>query len=606
MAIVQPLNRHRHAVQGVTSVVLATILLLAPGVAGEPPLRGMLYRLAGDGSVATGLPLAMFLGRGLAAIMLLTVGAWQVRTAWRSWRRAQQPPQPNRDCDVVDIRLLPGFVRLDLGVRALCIEHEGTVEEPTMFRLAPDGAVIACWRRGVSMAGTTSWIAIDTDCWRLRDEVRRYSSRFPKPLLISVGFDDRGDEIWIDVGTPGGLHFFGRAGEVAARSLGSQLWNAPFAQHCGIIDLETTMSSEFVAADADHATSTTVMLGPSSRYDSDSQGAWLTWGDVSRRTCLEINVSGDDAMLTWDIAGMITVDTAVDASSDITSDMENSEVVSLSSIDVREPSVIVDTVPIDDDVPYSSPERNHLVRVCLLGEVSIESCNGETIRCDKSKAEELLAWLVTHRERPTRSAARNALWSVDVRPSTFSNVVSSARRSLAAAFDNQSEVEWIGRGASDHLVLHDGVVSDAELLARAIDMSRDLDALGVIEVLREPVNFIRGLPFQGASFLWPDTEGVTSQLVILATTATSDLATAYLSVGDVDGVMAATGRGLRVLPGHEELVALRMRARSMGGDTAALRQEWVSYERALDDEWGGGRPSKMLVDLRQELLGGRS
>jgi len=60
--------------------------------------------------------------------------------------------------------------------------------------------------------------------------------------------------------------------------------------------------------------------------------------------------------------------------------------------------------------------------------------------------------------------------------------------------------------------------------------------------------------------------------------------------------------GLRVLPGHEGLIALRLRARASTGDLAGVRQEWASYERVLADDWGGGEPAPELVELRRELL----
>ena len=59
-----------------------------------------------------------------------------------------------------------------------------------------------------------------------------------------------------------------------------------------------------------------------------------------------------------------------------------------------------------------------------------------------------------------------------------------------------------------------------------------------------------------------------------------------------DGVFWATGRGLLVLPGHEELIGLRMRAYAQRGDLAGVRNEWEVYERAIHaDPWSSGEPS---------------
>ncbi len=124
-----------------------------------------------------------------------------------------------------------------------------------------------------------------------------------------------------------------------------------------------------------------------------------------------------------------------------------------------------------------------------------------------------------------------------------------------------------------------------------------------IATLRPAVAMIRDMPFAGTSYLWPDAEGITSNLVLLAITAAAEFAGHALSLGDTDGVFWATGRGLQVLPGHEELIGLRMRAHARAGDLAGVRQEWESYERVLvADAWSDGEPAPKLLALRRELL----
>jgi hypothetical protein len=60
--------------------------------------------------------------------------------------------------------------------------------------------------------------------------------------------------------------------------------------------------------------------------------------------------------------------------------------------------------------------------------------------------------------------------------------------------------------------------------------------------------------------------------------------------------------GLEVLPGHEELVALRLRAHAARGDRVALRHEYACYEQSLlADPWAGD-PSPALASLRRDLL----
>ena len=112
------------------------------------------------------------------------------------------------------------------------------------------------------------------------------------------------------------------------------------------------------------------------------------------------------------------------------------------------------------------------------------------------------------------------------------------------------------------------------------------------------------MPFAGTSYLWPDAEGISSALTLLAVGAATHLAELCLARGDTEGVFWATGRGLAVLAGHEELIALRMRAHAAHGDLAGVRHEWAAYERALDaDPWSAAQPSPKLVAVRHELLG---
>jgi hypothetical protein len=147
------------------------------------------------------------------------------------------------------------------------------------------------------------------------------------------------------------------------------------------------------------------------------------------------------------------------------------------------------------------------------------------------------------------------------------------------------------------------VVTDAELLHARVKASRSLPPQEAVGVLRPGLEAVSGMPFADTTYLWTDAEGHTSALVLLATGAAIEMASHSLELGDVDDVFWATGQGLRVLPGHEELIALRMRAHASRGDLSGVRQEWESYERALASEpWSSNEPAPKLAALRRELL----
>ena len=266
-----------------------------------------------------------------------------------------------------------------------------------------------------------------------------------------------------------------------------------------------------------------------------------------------------------------------------------------------------DRVPVDqvfDLAPRrDTSELPWRILVRLVGPVEVGDADGTLVGFERSKTRELLAWLATHRTRATRTSARTALWELDVRDSTFANVVSEARRSLARLVPPPGDDEWVGRTMTDALPLHELVRTDADIIEFALDVARLQPPAQAIATLSPAVDLIEGVPFEGTSYLWPDAEGITSNLVLLPTTASTELAAHCLSVGDIEGVFAATGRGLRVLPGHEELIGLRMHAHARAGDHAGVRQEWESYERVINaDPWSDGEPSPKLVELRRELL----
>lgn len=259
--------------------------------------------------------------------------------------------------------------------------------------------------------------------------------------------------------------------------------------------------------------------------------------------------------------------------------------------------------PLLEDASPGALEPEWALLVRTFGTVDVCAGDGTPVRFERSKSLELVAWLSHHRRRPTRSAARAALWETEVRDATFANVVSEARRSMARLVPRPDGSEWIERSVGDELPLHRLVVSDAEVLEARLAASRGLSAAEAVTLLRPALELVEGMPFAGTSWLWADAEGISSAMVVLATGAAIELAERYLELGDMDGVFWATGRGLTVLNGHEECIALRMRAHAERGDLAGVRAEWERYERALAaDPWSAGDPAPKLVQLRSQLL----
>ncbi len=246
--------------------------------------------------------------------------------------------------------------------------------------------------------------------------------------------------------------------------------------------------------------------------------------------------------------------------------------------------------------------EDYKILVRTLGPVEIQLADGTAVEFEKSKTKELLAWLTNHRSRPTRSAARTALWEFTVADATFTNVVSDIRRTLKQTELLSPLEEWIPRTFSDHLPFHQSIVSDGEVLSKCIDKAQNLPLDAAVAELHRGLELVRDLPFAGTDYLWPDAEGITSQLVMTVITAATMSAELDLNRGKVEGVFWATAQGLKVLGAHEELFALRMKAHALQGDLAGVQFEFDSYTRAINsDSYSFSEPSPKLVSLLNQL-----
>jgi hypothetical protein len=290
--------------------------------------------------------------------------------------------------------------------------------------------------------------------------------------------------------------------------------------------------------------------------------------------------------------------------------MPSEQQLSVFGLTEVETSVVQDLL-IESSKPAEEDKRQHKplgadwnVCVRLLGPVDAETRNGVPISFEKSKSLELLAWLTTHRERPTRVAARTALWEISVQDATFNNVVSGLRRGLASGSVGIGQIEFLPKTFTDHLSIHGSVITDVDVLNNAVGLVKNRGDRESWFDLLDALDRVRDLPFAGTDYLWPDSEGITSNFILSVITGSVMAAEYALQQGDIEGVFWATGQGLKVLHGHEELVALRMRAYGDVGDRAGVNAEWASYERSLlHDSWSGGFPSPRIVALKHELIG---
>lgn len=238
---------------------------------------------------------------------------------------------------------------------------------------------------------------------------------------------------------------------------------------------------------------------------------------------------------------------------------------------------------------------------CVLGPPRVVDRRFDAVEFERGKAEELVIWLAFHPHQRKRSLARTALWLSPVQDATFSNITAAARRSLNAVMRPPEGHNWVGITLSDDLPLADGFVTDVDVLRDAVDRARRHPEDQGCERLRDALQIVRGVPFAGSTYTWSDGIGMSGEAATLVVRAATMMAEMCQELGDMGGVYWATAKGLLALPGHEDLVAIRLRAHAEYGDRVAMRAEWESYRRAVASEWGDAEPSEKMMDLWRRL-----
>ena len=601
--------------------------------------------------------------RGLPAALLLSGGAIVVldarrRQQLRSARVGARLLPPTRQAVETELLLrslnrADQLARVDLALRAAACRLVRQQARVLAIEIADDGEIRVYADRPAPSVAAPWLFDAEAGAWRLpanvplvdlADEARRVDQ--PCPALIHIG-ESAGGQLFVDLEAVGTFSIDAPR-EVAAsivRCAAASLAVSPFAESSRIftVGLEVdahlgnpTIESHQSLSEAVEAVRATVGSIATATSDNTSTFALRSTehGGEAWEPSLLLAIGADDpadlaSLTTLARGGGCGVGVMIDrplaagavlraADGDFVLEplgrhvtpvgLSLAEVSAVDNLlDAAErplPAEIIDTTSQPRVVVGAEfTERPQVLLVQVLGHVAVRAADGPPVGFDRSKSQELVVWLSQHRHRPTRSSARTALWDVAVRDATFSNVVSDARRAMARIVQPPVGQEWLGRTMNDDLPLHDLVVSDVELLAERVAGAHGLDAVSAIAVLRPGVALIEGMPFAGTTYLWPDAEGITSSLVLMATSSAAELAGHYLIVGDIDGVFWATGQGLKVLAGHEGLIALRMRAHAVRGDLAGVRGEWDSYERAVHaDSWAAAEPSPKLVHLRRELL----
>lgn len=212
-----------------------------------------------------------------------------------------------------------------------------------------------------------------------------------------------------------------------------------------------------------------------------------------------------------------------------------------------------------EQVTRDSVVMEWVLVVKLFGYPVVENEAGEIALFRKRRALELLTWLALNRDRSRRSAARTAMWDLDITDSTFSTIVSDMRRGLAEVDRQSLRSDWVPTTYSDEIPLSIRIITEDVLMVNALESFRN-NSENSSEIVRA-LSHVRDVPFAGTSYSWADLDGTTTRLVILAITAAMEVASWALATGDMAAFEVAITAGLRVFPGHEDLLTLQEEAK---------------------------------------------
>jgi len=236
----------------------------------------------------------------------------------------------------------------------------------------------------------------------------------------------------------------------------------------------------------------------------------------------------------------------------------------------------------------------------MFGPLRIQLDDAEVRSGLRTKARELLAFLLLHPEGVGRETAIEALWP-DMDPALSAERAKDALRSLrrslqdATGHAGATAVELIG----DRLRISPALI-DADVwrfqtalaaAAAATDDQARLDALTQATVV------YGGALLEGVDYLW--VEAAREELRRQAADAAGRVAELRERAGDLDGAIAALEDGARWDAYNEELYQRIMRLEARLGRLDAVRRTYTRLQERLADL--GSDPDEATERLLQEL-----
>jgi nucleoid-associated protein YgaU len=213
----------------------------------------------------------------------------------------------------------------------------------------------------------------------------------------------------------------------------------------------------------------------------------------------------------------------------------------------------------------------------------------------------LTVYLACQQGPVTASAVQDALWGgKPVEAKTVWNVIGSTRKALGHLPDGVPVLPAADRSRGGTLRMAAGVSTDVAVMRSLVTRAGTASSSEGVELLREALQLVKGPPFDAVGYDWAHRDQDVAEASALIEQTTEQLVDLALDAGLVDVAREAIVRGLRGLPGNEELYRCRMRVEHRAGNLAgvtAAYEELVTYLADLETE-----PSPSTVALFHDLV----
>jgi DNA-binding SARP family transcriptional activator len=209
------------------------------------------------------------------------------------------------------------------------------------------------------------------------------------------------------------------------------------------------------------------------------------------------------------------------------------------------------------------------VEVGVLGPLEIR---GIAAAPQRSKATELIAWLVLHNRHGSTDEVATALWPMGASEGSQHNVIWDARRALGEDADGNS------------LLVREGGLKLSPLVTSDWAHFRELACCDDRETRVAALSLVRGKPFGDVDWQWSTVEGLAATMEAEVCDLASAIGEQALLDGDASLAAHAAEQGILASPYDERLYRLLMRASDALGNPAGIRSAMGRLAAILEDD----------------------